>query len=241
MDTMDFRHKSSIEEIRKRFDKDVERFSNLDTGQLTVPDAALMMELCTDAAKYANSGARELLDIGCGAGNYTLKMLSKIPNLNCTLNDLSQPMLDKAGERLADQTKGALTLIQEDMRLLELRDNQFELVCAAALLHHLREDGDWEGFFRKIYRALKPGGSFWISDLVEHDVPAINRLFVHRYSAYLEGLGGPSHRDKVWKYIREEDSSRSLSFQVDLLRKVGFSAVEVLHKNGLFAAFGAVR
>ena len=101
---MDFRHKSSIEEIRKRFDKDVERFSNLDTGQLTVPDAALMMELCTEAAKYASPGASELLDIGCGAGNYTLKMLSKIPDLNCSLNDLSRPMLEMAKKRISENT-----------------------------------------------------------------------------------------------------------------------------------------
>lgn len=30
---MDWLHKSSIEEIRQRFDGDVERFANLETGQ----------------------------------------------------------------------------------------------------------------------------------------------------------------------------------------------------------------
>jgi len=30
-------------------------------------------------------------------------------------------------------------------------------------------------------------------------------------------------------------------FQLDLLRAVGFAAVEALHKNGCFAAFGAVK
>jgi tRNA (cmo5U34)-methyltransferase len=30
-------------------------------------------------------------------------------------------------------------------------------------------------------------------------------------------------------------------FQLDLLRQVGFSEVEVLHKNGCFAAFGAIK
>lgn len=33
--------KSTTEEIRERFDKDVERFSNLDTGQGSTMDAAL--------------------------------------------------------------------------------------------------------------------------------------------------------------------------------------------------------
>src|SRR3954453_21652258 len=97
--------KATTEEIRARFDKDVARFSNLETGQQTTIDAPLTMELCTEAAKYAIPHAKELLDIGCGAGNYTLKMLTKIPDLNCMLNDLSMPMLEKARERVALQTK----------------------------------------------------------------------------------------------------------------------------------------
>jgi 2-polyprenyl-3-methyl-5-hydroxy-6-metoxy-1,4-benzoquinol methylase len=32
------------------------------------------MELCTEAAKYNNPAAKNLLDIGCGAGNFTLEM-----------------------------------------------------------------------------------------------------------------------------------------------------------------------
>src|SRR5882757_3141755 len=100
----DYSKKSTNDEIRARFDNDVERFANLDTGQATTIDAPLTMELCTEAAKYINPGAKNLLDIGCGAGNYTLKMLSKINNLNCTLNDLSMPMLQRAKERVAAQT-----------------------------------------------------------------------------------------------------------------------------------------
>lgn len=68
------RNKSTSEEIRQRFDNDVDRFSNLDTGQLSTIDAPISIELITDAAKRVNPAATNLLDIGCGAGNYTLKM-----------------------------------------------------------------------------------------------------------------------------------------------------------------------
>src|SRR5471030_2659479 len=182
----DYSQKSTNEEIRTRFDNDVERFSNLDTGQLTTIDAPLTMELCTEAAKYVNPHATELLDIGCGAGNYTLKMLSKIPNLNCVLNDLSMPMLQKAQERVSPQTTGTVALIQDDMRNLDLPDNHFDIVLAAATLHHLRDDDDWELMFTKIYKALKPGGSFWVSDLIAHQSESINKLFVDKYSSYLD-------------------------------------------------------
>src|SRR6185369_11787671 len=98
--------KSTIEEIRERFDNDVERFSNLDTGQVSTIDATVSLELITESAKRIAPRATQLLDVGCGAGNYTIMMLKKLPGLNCTLVDLSKPMLDKAFERVSPQTGG---------------------------------------------------------------------------------------------------------------------------------------
>ena len=239
--TTDYAHKSSTEEIKMRFDQDVERFSNLETGQANIIDAALTMELCTDEALFSNPQATELLDIGCGAGNYTLKMLSKIPGLNCTLNDLSMPMLERAKERISKENSGSIRLIQDDMRNLVFEDEQFDIVLAAATLHHLRDDVDWKFMFEKIYKSLKQGGSFWVSDIVIHDTPSLNDLFSKKFSDHLDSIGGPEYRKKVLDYVDHEDSPRSLNFQLNLLKQVGFIHVEVLHKNGNVAAFGAVK
>src|ERR1700759_3291987 len=92
--------KSTVDQIRKRFDADVERFSNLETGQSATIDAPLVLSLITSAAARVTPHARDILDIGCGAGNYTLKLLGELPNLNVTLIDLSQPMLDRAHARI---------------------------------------------------------------------------------------------------------------------------------------------
>ncbi|TCC96923.1 class I SAM-dependent methyltransferase [Pedobacter hiemivivus] len=237
----EYSQKATNDEIKSRFDNDVERFSNLESGQQTTVDAPLTMELCTEAAKYITPQAKELLDIGCGAGNYTLKMLSKIPELNCTLNDLSMPMLSKAKERVSANTKGTVTTIHDDMRNLDLPNNHFDIVLAAATFHHLRTDQDWELVFTKIYNALKPGGSIWISDLITHDSALINKLFQDKYRAYLETLGGPEYAQKVFDYIDYEDTPRSLGYQLNLLSKIGFKDVEVLHKNACFAAFGGLK
>jgi tRNA (cmo5U34)-methyltransferase len=50
-----------------------------------------------------------------------------------------------------------------------------------------------------------------------------------------------AYRDQVFGYIDEEDTPRPLTWQLDLLQEVGFSQVDVLHKNSCFAAFGAVK
>ena len=60
-----------------------------------------------------------------------------------------------------------------------------------------------------------------------------------RYGEYLAAFKGDAYREQVFAYIAQEDTPRSLLFQIDLLRQVGFQDVELLHKNSCFAAFGA--
>ena len=94
--------KSTIDEIRKRFDKDVERFANIETGQTATMDAPLAMELITNAAVSSCSPIKDVLDIGCGAGNNTLKLREVYGHdFNVVLNDLSEPMLSRAQQRVA--------------------------------------------------------------------------------------------------------------------------------------------
>ena len=233
--------KSTVDEIRQRFDADVERFSNLQTGQTTTVDAALVLELIAEAAAAVTPGATDLLDIGCGAGNYALRLLAERPDLNVDLVDLSRPMLDRAVERVAPATSGTVQAIQSDVRDLSLEPERYDVVVAAAVLHHLRTDGEWDAVLAAVYRSLKPGGAFWISDLVAHTVPEIQAIMWRRYGEYLVGLEGEAYRDRVFAYVEKEDSPRPLVEQLDRLRSAGFERVEVLHKASVFAAFGGVK
>src|SRR5450432_1127166 len=100
--------KSSVDEVRQRFDADVERFSNLETGQSATVDAPLAMALVARAAAVTAPQARDVLDVGCGAGNYTPKLLEFLPTLDPPLIDLSQAMLDRARERVSRATTGRI-------------------------------------------------------------------------------------------------------------------------------------
>jgi tRNA (cmo5U34)-methyltransferase len=233
--------KSTVQEIKERFDNDVERFSNLDTGQLSTIDAKVSLELITEAASRIVPNAENLLDVGCGGGNYTLMMLTKLADLNCTLVDLSKPMLDKAVERVSLQTNGNVVSLQGDIREVALLENHYDIILAGAVLHHLRDDEDWESTFKKLFDLLKPGGCLMISDLITQDTNLLNDYTWERYGDYLEGLGGKDYRQKVLDYVAKEDSPRSMNYQLDLMKKVGFSKVEILHKNMCFGAFGGIK
>ena len=234
--------KSTIQEIEKRFDRDVERFSNLETGQLSLIDAALGLELIAEAAKAATPSIGRILDIGCGAGNNTIKLLREIgSNPGCDLNDLSGAMLARAKERVARETTGKVSVFQGDFRSIDLPENSYDVIVAAAVLHHLRDDADWLAVFGKIFRLLKANGSFWCSDLVSHELPPVQALMWRRYGNYLMAASDVAFRDAVFACIEREDSPRPLTFQLELLQRVGFAFTDVLHKNSCFAVFGGVK
>jgi tRNA (cmo5U34)-methyltransferase len=122
-----------------------------------------------------------------------------------------------------------------------LPEGEFDIVLAAAVLHHLRADAEWRSVFTALYRALRTGGSLWVFDLVESSIPAVGQLMRRRYGDYLTRLKDEAYRDHVFAYVEKEDKPRPLLFQLDLLCQAGFAQLEVLHKNVCFAAFGAVK
>lgn len=233
--------KSTVEEIKQNFDNDVESYINLDTGQVSTMDAKISLDFVTEAAKRINPHASNLLDIGCGGGNYTLMMLSKLPNLNCTLVDLSKAMLDKAVERAANGTAKSIKAFQGDIREVYLPENHYDIILAGTVLHHLRDDKDWEHTFAKLYKLLKPGGCLMISDLITQNFEVLNEYTMENYGKYLETVGGKDYRRFMFEYIEKEDSPRSMIYQLELLKHVGFKKVEILHKNMCYGAFGGVK
>jgi tRNA (cmo5U34)-methyltransferase len=112
---------------------------------------------------------------------------------------------------------GVITPLQGDVRELDLGENSSDIIMAAAVLHHLRTDDEWRQVFAKFYRALRPGGSLWVSDLITHARPAVQQLMWARYGDYLSalkggGAAGAAYREQVFDYIDQEDSPRPLMY-----------------------------
>ncbi len=231
--------KSTVEQIRERFDNSVERLSNLETGNTAQVDSRLSLELIAAAAAATNPDAKSLVDVGCGGGNYIVRLLQDLPNRDVTLLDLSMPMLERARQRVSEVSSGSVTLIQQDIREADIGVEAHDVIVASAVLHHLREDAEWQAVFAKFYRALRPGGTLWIYDLIQQTIPELEADMTRRFSNYLVQLKDEAYRDQVFGWVEMEDTPRPLMFQLDLLRSVGFRQTDILHKNTCFAAFGA--
>src|SRR5690606_12980689 len=117
-------------------------------------DAPLSLELVVEMASRLKPDGKAVLDVGCGAGNYALKLLGRLPGLDVTLIDLSRPMLDRALERVTPATTGKVTAIQGDVREIDLGHGRYDFILAAAVLHHLRGDDEWRQVFAEKWRSF---------------------------------------------------------------------------------------
>lgn len=233
--------KISIEELERQFDNDVERFSNEQTGQTTTVDAALVLSMVEQSILKHCPDARKMCDIGCGAGNFSLRIARKLPRMQLTLLDLSSAMLERAKARLSAENFAVEKTIKSDIAQAELPKNEFDLVVAAASLHHLRTRDDWQRVFERIYQSLVPGGSFWMWDLVRHENEFVEKVQKERYAEYLTQLRDQEYQRHVFDYIERSDSPETLSFIMETLHSIGFRQLDVIHKNVVFAALVAVK
>lgn len=100
----------------------------------------------------------DVLEIGCGTGRHTLRLVRA--GNRVTGVDLSAGMLAQAREKL---TSFPVTLIQGDvMAGIDIPCAPFDAALTALVIEHI---GDLAGFFRRVHDLLKPGGTFYISEI----------------------------------------------------------------------------
>lgn len=233
--------KLSVDALRKQFDREVDRFSDETIGQATAVDSLLVLEMVERSIAHMQPNAERLCDIGCGAGNFSLRIARRIPDVKLTILDLSRPMLDRAKQRLEAEHFVVEHMIQADIKDAELPKNRFDIVVAGASLHHLRDKADWMAVFRSVFDSLRPGGTFWIWDLIKHENETIEAVQKKRYADYLISFKDESFQQHVFDDIDASDSPESMQFLWESLTKTGFRKIDILHKNTVFMALLACK
>jgi tRNA (cmo5U34)-methyltransferase len=228
--------KSTLKEIEERFDQDVERFSSLDAGQTTMIDSALVLDLFEALAKENSVHKPIALDLGCGAGNLSLRINRALPGGTYHLVDLSAKMLTRAQERIAASGGHVGDVYQGDLESFPWPVEAFDFVTASAVLHHLRTREAWHRVLGQIYSSLKPGGQFFFWDYLRENQQALQKLQESRYRQYLTEFRDADYAQHVFDYAAKEDSPEALDFILNALNQAGFKEIDILHKNIFFGA-----
>jgi tRNA (cmo5U34)-methyltransferase len=128
-----------------------------------VPRYAELQERLAEAA--AGVSATTILELGVGTGETTRRVLERQPGARVVGIDASAAMLAHA--RAAVPEAELLVSRLED----PLPPGPFDLVVSALALHHLDGPGKRD-LFRRVARALGPGGRFVLADVIVPVDPA---------------------------------------------------------------------
>ena len=139
----------------------------------------------------------ELLELGCGPGDPTTRMLAQ--HFSVTVNDISKSCLE-----LAKKNAPSAKFILSDMTDLDFENESFDSVVAYYAFHHIPRDR-YEPLINKIYKWLRPGGVF-MAALYPYDVEDLVTEDWHGSTMY-------------WSSFDEEKTLR-------LITKPGFEIIE---------------
>ena len=132
----------------------------------------------------------KILDVGCGTGNLTLTA-KKYAGASGSVSgiDASPEMIGVAQEkakRSGIEAVFELGLIEK----MPFPDASFDVVISRLVIHHLPDDLKRQGF-AEIFRVLKPGGRFFLTDFN----PPANPLLAHLTTAV---VGHGMMHTSVW-------------------------------------------
>ena len=117
---------------------------------------------------YLPEKNQSIIDLGAGSGLFLPELLKRFESV--TAIDSSPTMLKVAADYVAQQMPDARKRC--DFRLGELEhipisNNNVDTAVACMVLHHISHPID---AITEVYRILKPGGTFLIADLLQHDI-----------------------------------------------------------------------
>ena len=127
------------------------------------------------------SHLREVIDLGCGPADVTLRVARAAPHARIVAVDGSAPMLEFARKAVhSAELSDRITLHLGRLPGLSLPEHHFDAVLSKDMLHHLP---DPQVLWSEVRRLGRPGAAVYVMDLIRPDSPVLAREIVERVAA----------------------------------------------------------
>jgi tRNA (cmo5U34)-methyltransferase len=171
----------------------------------------------------------KILDLGCGTGLELQHIFKLAPNAEITGIDLSSKMLDILKVKYKSRLK-QINLIIGSYLIAPLGKGKYEYVVSVETFHHLIPDNKL-ALYRKIKDALKKAGTYIEGDYV---------VTIEEEKQLMKQFNEIRKFDKsIADGTHHIDIPLSVETQMGLLRKAGFTKVNVVWAQGNSAVFVA--
>ena len=148
-------------------------------------------------ARLAPALDATVVDLGCGTGRDTERLLDRLPDGRIVAVDASVRMLDRLRERLADRLD-RVDVVRADLTHDFPSEVRGDAVMSVAAFHWIP---DHPALFRRVAGAMPSGGRFEAEFGGEGNITAFNRA--------LARAGGPVDPDD-WEFASAEDTASAL-------------------------------
>ena len=167
---------------------------------------------CGGAINYAVPKTGEVcIDLGSGRGTDVLRMAESVGETGFVYGiDISDGMLEKAQSNAEKFGVINVKFVRSDLEKIELTDNIADLVISNCTLNHA---ADKQAVWNEIYRILKKGGRFVISDI--YATTAIAEEYRNDLVAVAECWAGSVTREEYMLH----------------LERAGFKTIEIIEES----------
>ena len=196
------------------------------------------------------SANHRILELGCGTGELTLKVLERYPSVEIVAVDYSARMLNFARAKIESAGYAARwTGIVMDFGEWANNPNfsglgdKFDAGISSLAIHHLEDEMKLK-LFQRIRQSLNAGGCFWNADPVLAESAAMKDIYQRREEdwALSQGETLAQIRANVGTSVSygysNPDRLATLSAQLEMLASCGFETVAVPWKYYGMAVFG---
>lgn len=203
-----------------------------------VPGYDAIHTLLAQALPFDASQCISVLDIGSGPGETALEIKKRFPGASIVCMDISPQMHEIARKNLAEFD--GISFVQADLNEMD-GERLYDCVCSSLVLHHLKESQEKREIYKRILRALKPGGLFLNADIVLGSHKRVDSFYRERWGEFMHTNGVA--KDYIIREVTYSDGDypAPLVDQLSWLTDLGYEHVDVLWKQFNFAVFGGFR
>ncbi|MBD2341188.1 class I SAM-dependent methyltransferase [Calothrix sp. FACHB-156] len=222
--------------------------ADFDTGiRQLLPRYDEMLEVVT---RCLPSTSLRILELGCGTGELSLKILQRCPDAQVIALDYSPRMLQFAQSKIAaagyqNRWQGVEADFGDWANDPEKFDigTEFDACVSSLAIHHLHDEMKFK-LFQQIAVSLNPNGCFWNADPILPESPVLVEVYqaAREEWAAQQGKNLAEVRAKVGKSTTQgyssQDQLASVDTHVQMLTQAGFLTVAVPWKYYGLAVFG---
>ncbi len=230
--------------------------ADFDTGiRLLLPHYE---EMLNAIARCLPTTATHILELGCGTGELSLKVLHQCPSAQLIAVDYSPRMLSYAQAKVqaAGFTERATWVeadfgnwAEGDVEVLQGTEGEgletfpYDACVSSLAIHHL-SDAIKSRLFQRIHQSLKPDGCFWNADPILPESPALADVYQQVGDEWAAQLGTTLAEVRAKMGSRDSyghsshDHLATLTAHLNMFTQAGFHSLDVPWKYYGWAVFG---